>query len=160
MNPATDRYDSLFAAYAEFSRDRNGAFARRGKPLDWTLLKRQAHAESNFDPDALSPVGAEGLSQFMTATWQDWVAGKFGKAGPPPRKHVSPFDPEDAAWAQSDMMAWLLDFFGGDVRKALAGYNWGSGNVHKAVADHGDSWETALPKETHDYLAKILGGTT
>ena len=55
-----DRYDSLIKFYAE-----EAGF--NGK--DWLRFKAQIRAESNFDPDVISPVGAKGLAQFMDATW-------------------------------------------------------------------------------------------
>ena len=55
------------------------------------------------------------------------------------------------------MMAWLIGYWKGDVRRALASYNWGIGRVRKAVVGHGVGWEGQLPLETRDYLRKILG---
>lgn len=37
----------------------------------WKLLKAQLFQESRLDPDAISPVGARGLGQFMAPTWDD-----------------------------------------------------------------------------------------
>ena len=150
-----DRYNSLFQTYAAWDRTHDGAWVPRPTPLDWTLLKRQAQAESNLNPDAVSPVGAEGLSQFMRATFEEWAQKQF-KGPPPPSKHVSPFDPEDAIWAQADVMGWLLGVWKGDVRKALSSYNFGIGNVTRLIQAKGEAWETDLPAETQAYLAKIL----
>ncbi|MSP21476.1 MAG: hypothetical protein EXR66_00360 [Dehalococcoidia bacterium] len=46
---------------------------------------------------------------------------------------------------------------GGDVRKALASYNASLRTVQPLVAAHGTPWERALPAETKQYLAAILG---
>lgn len=156
MTP-TDRYDSLFACYAAWDRTHEGKWFERTVPVDWTLLKKQAQAESNLNPDAVSPVGAEGLTQFMRATFEEWMQKQF-KGVPPPSKHVNPFDPEDAIWAQADVMAWLLSVWKGDVRKALSSYNWGIGNVTRVIQAKGEAWESDLPAETKAYLAKILVG--
>lgn len=129
-----DRYDSLFRWYGS----RNG--------VDWTLLKAQVKAESNFDPDALSPVGAKGLSQFMDRTWAEWQDGIIGITDPPPDKHFNQFDPEDAIRAQAAMMAWLLRVTSNSVVKALAAYNFGIGHVLR-----GDPW----PAETLAYVDRI-----
>ncbi len=43
-------------------------------------------------------------------------------------------------------MAWLLKQFGGNTNKALAGYNFGIGNVKR-----GRKW----PKETRDYVGRV-----
>lgn len=155
MGPA-DRYDSLFTCYAAWRRHKGTlVWEPRVPPLDWQSLKRQALVESHLDPDAISPVGAQGLTQFMTATFAEWVKSEFMDT-PPPRYHVSIFDPEDAIWAQADVMAWLLAQFGGDLRKALAAYNAGIGTVSRLVKTRGDSWEAGLPKETQGYLEKNL----
>jgi membrane-bound lytic murein transglycosylase D len=119
-------------------------------------LKRQAIAESGLDPDAKSSVGAQGLSQFMAATWNDWLEQKWG-GPPPPNRYITPYDPEDGICAQADYMAWLLGVFDGDERKALASYNAGVGRVRTLIAMRGDFWEQGLPDETRGYLAKILG---
>lgn len=42
----------------------------------------------------------------------------------------------------------------GNVAQALAAYNAGSGTVDKAIADKGEGWVSAMPKETQDYVAK------
>jgi membrane-bound lytic murein transglycosylase D len=155
-----DRYDSLFQFYAAntyvIDKGKTVLWKVRAAPMDWTLLKRQAIAESGLDPDAKSPVNAQGLSQFMAATWNEWVERKW-HGRPPPNRYITPYDPEDAICAQADMMVWLLDVFEGDARKALASYNWGIGHVRTCVQVHGAFWATYLPEETSGYLAKILG---
>jgi soluble lytic murein transglycosylase-like protein len=78
-----DRYDSLFAVYAAWDRQRGAAWIPRTPPLDWRLLKRQAQAESDLNPDALSPVGAQGLVQSMQRTFDEWVKREFGGEPPP-----------------------------------------------------------------------------
>ena len=155
MHPR-DRYDSLIRFYAENNRKGDGPFVPRTPPVDWTLLKRQLIQESAADPDAVSRVGAMGLAQAMEATWNEWVRNEFG-GDPPPRRHVSAFDPEDAIHFQADFMGWLLGMFKGNVRQAVAAYNAGPGRVGRLVKEKGEAWEAALPDETIDYLHKILG---
>lgn len=46
--------------------------------------------------------------------------------------------------------------YGGDLAKMAAAYNWGPGNLDRALATHGDDWLRAAPQETRDYIAKIL----
>lgn len=128
----TDRYDSLIQWYAE------------ALQLDWRRLKRQMLAESGGDPRAVSRVGAEGLFQFMPATWAE-VA-----------KDADPYNPESSIKAGARYMADLLRAFGNDYRKALAAYNWGRGHVQHAVEKLGGMWETALPAETTAYLKRVL----
>jgi len=100
------------------------------------LLGAQLYAESNFNPFARSPAGAQGIAQFMPAT-----AAAMGLR--------NPFDAEAAIDAQAHLMRDLLRRFG-SVPLALAAYNAGPG----AVAACG-----CVPPypETRGYVARILG---
>ncbi len=100
-----------------------------------SLLAAQLMAESNFNPSAVSPAGAQGIAQFMPAT-----AASYGLR--------DPFDPIASIGAQARMMSGLLKQFG-SVELALAAYNAGPG----AVAACG-----CVPPypETQAYVARIL----
>ena len=100
------------------------------------LLAAQIYAESNFNPFARSPAGAQGIAQFMPGT-----ARALGLR--------NPFDPGQAIDAQAHLMRDLLRRFG-SVPLALAAYNAGPA----AVARCG-----CVPPyaETRAYVAKILG---
>jgi hypothetical protein len=100
------------------------------------LLAAQLYAESNFNPFARSPAGAQGIAQFMPGT-----AAAIGL--------LDPFDPEAAIDAQGHLMRDLLGRFG-SVPLALAADNAGPG----AVAACG-----CIPPypETRAYVARILG---
>lgn len=127
-----DRYDSLFRYYAERSAFEND---------DWLYFKAQAKAESAMDPRAKSPVGAQGLCQFMPATWKEWC-----KTGD------DPFNPEASISAQIRYMKWLIE----RVRywdKAFAAYNWGIGNMLRYQDLPG--WRSQLPDETKAYIVRI-----
>ena len=110
------------------------AAARHG--LSAALLAAQIMAESNFNPNAVSPVGAEGIAQFMPAT-----AEAYGLK--------DPFDPEASIDAQATMMGELISRFG-SIELALAAYNAGPGAVAGC---------TCVPPypETQAYVARILG---
>ena len=101
------------------------------------LLAAQLLAESNFNPFAVSPAGAQGIAQFMPGT-----ARAYGLA--------DPFDAPAAIDAQAHLMSVLLDQFGGSVPLALAAYNAGPAPVAacECVPDY---------PETQAYLARILG---
>lgn len=60
----SDKYDSII---------RKEVKRNFGPTFDWRWMKSQVAAESNFNPNAVSPVGARGLSQFMKATFSDVV---------------------------------------------------------------------------------------
>jgi hypothetical protein len=100
------------------------------------LLAAQLYAESNFNPFASSPAGAQGIAQFMPAT-----ARAYGLA--------DPFDADAGIDAQGRMMRDLLRQFG-SVPLALAAYNAGPGVVARCGC---------IPPypETRGYVARILG---
>lgn len=107
------------------------------------LLSSQAYIESHLNPKAISPRGAKGLMQLMDAT-----ARQYGV--------TDPFDPVQSAMAGAQYDAFLLKRYSGDVRKMLAAYNWGMGHMDKSIKAHGDQWESYAPRETKDYVAKII----
>lgn len=110
------------------------------------IFERQIAQESGFDPAVAlgqrkSSAGAEGIAQLMP----QYYAG------------VDRTDPQASLTAAAGSMRHYLDAFDGDVRKALASYNAGMGRVQQAVKAHGVNWERALPEETRQYLAGIVG---
>ena len=92
------------------------AGARNG--VDPVLLYAIMHRESSFHTGAVSPKGARGLMQLMPAT-----AARFGV------RNI--FDPAQNIEGGARYVRFLLDYFNGDVRLALAGYNAGEGAVSK-----------------------------
>ena len=84
------------------------------------LLAAQLYAESDFNPFARSPAGAQGIAQFMPGT-----AAAMGLARPVRRRR--------AINAQAHLMRDLLGRFG-SVPLALAAYNAGPGAVGPADA--------------------------
>jgi soluble lytic murein transglycosylase-like protein len=100
------------------------------------VLAAQLYAESNFNPFATSPAGAQGIAQFMPGT-----AAGYGLR--------NPFDPAAAIDAQAHLMHDLLRQFA-SVPLALAAYNAGPAPVAACgcVPDY---------PETQAYVAKILG---
>lgn len=100
------------------------------------LLHAVIRAESNYNPQAVSPQNAQGLTQLIPAT-----AKRFGV--------YDPFDPEQAIQGGAKYLRWLLDKFG-DTELALAGYNAGEGAVMK--------YGNKIPpyKETQAYVRKVI----
>lgn len=109
----------------------------------------QGWVESRFEADSVSPRGAAGLAQFMPSTWAWAIA-----MGWVPRD-AQPTDPAAAVLAQFRYMQFLEGLLG-SWRKALAGYNWGQGNVTRALHDHGVDWEQFIPRETFSYIQQCL----
>lgn len=92
------------------------AAARHG--IDPAFVRAVIHAESAFNPNALSNKGAQGLMQLMPAT-----AERFGVA--------DAFTPAQNIEGGTRYLAWLLQRFNGDPRLAAAGYNSGEGSVDR-----------------------------
>ena len=99
------------------------------------LLAGQLMAESNFDPNAGSAAGAQGIAQFMPGT-----AAAYGLR--------DPYDPVEAIDAQAHLMSDLLRQFG-DPSLALAAYNAGPAPVEACdcIPDY---------PETQAYVSRIL----
>lgn len=108
-----------------------------------SLLDAQYTAESSRGKFLKSHAGALGPLQFMPATWKEWGHGDVNNLS-------------DAMDAARRYDTFLLKRYGGDVRKSLAAYNWGMGNLDKSIKAHGDQWESYAPRETQDYIAKIV----
>lgn len=120
-----------------------------GGDIDDTLLAAQRYQESKFNPNAVSPAGAKGIAQFMPHVWE----GLQQQGVLPPG--AKPEHPRHSMNAQRFLMDRLYKRFG-DTEKALAAYNWGEGNLNKALKTYGDNWKSYLPSETSDYITKVL----
>ena len=121
-----------------------------GVPQDLIYL---AVAESGFQPQALNVrSGAGGMWQFMpTGAYGLTRNGWFDER----------FDPEKSSKAYAKYMKTLYDQFG-DWYLAMAAYDWGPGNIQRAVMRTGyaDFWElykrNMLPGETKNYVPGII----
>ena len=118
------------------------AAAQAGVPASLALA--QARQESSLNPNAYNPKsGATGLFQLEPPT-----AAMLGV--------TNPLDPAQSAAGGTSYLAQLYNRFGSwDL--ALAAYDWGPGNLSKAVATYGSSWLAHAPAETQNYVATILG---
>lgn len=86
--------------------------------VDEALVRAIIHAESAFNPNAVSKVGAQGLMQLMPAT-----AARFGV--------TDAFTPAANIDGGTGYLAWLSERFDGDLKKIAAGYNAGEGAVDR-----------------------------
>lgn len=115
------------------------------------LVKAVIRQESKGDSKAESSKGAQGLMQIMPATAKE-IASEMGL------KDYDIFDRETNQKMGEYYLKKMLKAFDGDVKLALAAYNWGIGNVKKAMKKHGDSWEAIkekAPQETKAYVRNI-----
>jgi soluble lytic murein transglycosylase-like protein len=103
--------------------------------LDPELVLAVVEAESNFNPNALSPKNAQGLMQLIPGT-----AERFGVA--------NVWDPEQNLRGGMAYLRWLLDHFDNDVKLALADYNAGEAAVarHRGITPY---------EETRAYVSRI-----
>lgn len=118
---------------SEFSDEVRAAVEVHG--VDEALVRAVMHAESWFNPGAVSHAGAQGLMQLMPAT-----QSRFGV--------VDPFDPLDNIFAGVAYLAELLADFDNDWELAVAAYNAGENAVRK----HGGIPPFA---ETREYVRRI-----
>jgi len=104
--------------------------------LDPDLINSVIHAESGFNPRAVSPKGAQGLMQLMPQT-----ASRLGV--------INSFDPGDNLEGGTRYLRQLLERYNFDLIKALAAYNAGPQRVEQY---HG------VPPyyETQAYVARII----
>ena len=124
--------------------------AEEGVPQDLIYL---AVAESGFQPQAINRRSRAG------GMWQFMPYGSYGLTRNP---YVDErFDPEKSTRAYARYMKFLYDQLG-DWYLAMAAYDWGAGNVQRAVqkTGYGDFWELykrkELPRETANYVPEIL----
>ncbi len=113
-----------------------GSAKARGLPVPF--LTRLIWRESAFRVGAVSPVGAQGVAQFMPGTARE-------------RGLADPFDPEQAIPHAAHLLADLNRQFG-NLGLAAAAYNGGPGRVSSWLAGTG-----GLPVETRNYVLAITG---
>lgn len=116
------------------------AEAAEAAALDAGFFARLIWQESLFDPDAVSPAGAQGIAQFMPGT-----AALRGLD--------DAFNPEKALRASALYLSDLSRGFG-NLGLAAAAYNGGEARLSRYLAEGGQ-----LPGETRAYVAKITGFT-
>ena len=123
---------------------------RRGMPTELALLP---FIESAFNPQAMSHARASGMWQFMPATGKDFEL----------RQNVFRDDRRDVLASTRAALDYLqkLNAVFGDWPLALAAYNWGQGNVQKALERNrraglpADYANLRMPIETREYVPKL-----
>ena len=123
---------------------------KRGMPTELALLP---FTESAFNPQAMSTAKASGMWQFVPATGRDYAL----------KQNVFRDDRRDvlaSTRAALDYLTRLNKEFG-DWQLSLAAYNWGEGNVRRAIARNQkaglptDYENLRMPDETRNYIPKL-----
>jgi Transglycosylase SLT domain len=107
-----------------------------------SLVPKIIQVESGGNPMAVSPKGAKGLMQIMPENY-------------PGLGITDPFDPKQNVQGGTKLLNQLYAKYQ-DKAYALAAYNWNPAAVDRWIAAGADP--AKLPKETRDYIGKILGG--
>ncbi|MEJ6006787.1 transglycosylase SLT domain-containing protein [Paucibacter sp. AS339] len=144
--------------YVQRMTDRGGRYLfhiieeveKRGMPTELALLP---FIESAFNPQAMSTAKASGMWQFVPATGRDFDL----------KQNIFRDDRRDvlaSTRAALDYLGRLHKMFG-DWHLALAAYNWGQGNVQKAITRNQkaglptDYESLKMPDETRYYVPKL-----
>ena len=123
---------------------------RRGMPTELALLP---FIESAFNPEAMSSARASGMWQFIPSTGRNFAL----------KQNVFRDDRRDVLASTRAALDYLQKLYGmfGDWQLALAAYNWGEGNVQRAVARNRaaglatDYDSLRMPGETQYYVPKL-----
>ncbi len=94
--------------------------------------------ESRFDPNAVSPAGAQGIAQFMPGTADM-------------RGLENAFNPSEALARSAEYLRFLADRFG-NLGLAAAAYNAGEGRISRFLSGQG-----YMPLETESYVRIVTG---
>ncbi|WP_119274314.1 transglycosylase SLT domain-containing protein [Taklimakanibacter deserti] len=133
-----------------------------GPPVERALVYGLSRQESEFDPKAGSPVGAQGLMQLMPGTAK-LVAKQYGLPYAPAKLTA---DPAYNVRLGAAHLGDLIQEFNGSYILTLAAYNAGPGRSRDWVEEHGDprsghvdpiDWVEMIPfTETRNYVQKVM----
>jgi membrane-bound lytic murein transglycosylase D len=125
---------------------------KRGMPTELALLPI---IESAFNPQAYSSANAAGMWQFVPGTGKDFNL----------KQNMFKDERRDVLASTDAALSYLQKLYGmfGDWQLALAAYNWGEGNVQKAVKKNQslgkptdfESLAYLMPAETRNYVPKL-----
>jgi len=121
--------------------------------VDVCVVFAVVKAESNFNENALSKKGAQGLMQIMPSTAK-YIAVKLGEDS----LDIDLFDAEINLRYGIWYISYLNKIFNGDLKLVAASYNAGEGNVRKWLAEFDNRLEISdIPfLETREYVEKVL----
>lgn len=143
VSEATAEADPSVAAVEEYLASRNTGLIReevavlartlvaeaRRHRLDLALVMAVMHVESRFHNFAISPAGAIGLMQILPSTGEEVAR----REGIPWHGSQTLLDPATNVRLGTAYLRELSDRYRGDLRAALAAYNWGPGHVDRRI---------------------------
>jgi membrane-bound lytic murein transglycosylase D len=125
---------------------------KRGMPTELALLPI---IESAFNPQAYSSANAAGMWQFVPGTGKDFKL----------KQNMFKDERRDVLASTDAALSYLQKLYGmfGDWQLALAAYNWGEGNVQRAIKKNQalgkptdfESLADLMPAETRNYVPKL-----
>jgi soluble lytic murein transglycosylase len=126
--------------------------------IDESLLYALIKTESGFDKNAVSSVGAKGLTQITPDTFS-WLQTKTGEK----YEEDALFDPEISVYYGAYFLDMLLEEFG-DTETALAAYHAGRGKVNEWLSDprispDGETLENIPFEDTAGYVKRVIKNT-
>ena len=136
-NKTTFCFGKNYKSFKKLSSQYDASIKKHGlaNGISVALIKAIITAESCFNPNAVSPKGAQGLMQLIPDT-----AKRFGVA--------DSFDPDANIRGGARYLKFLLKYFDDDLLDTIAAYNSGEGTVkkYKGIPPY---------KETRDYVSKV-----
>jgi len=160
-NDRVRKWEQFYLARPEYLQrmfDRGGRYlfhivedlSKRGMPTELALLP---FVESAFNPQAMSTAKASGMWQFIPGTGRDFSL----------KQNIFRDDRRDVLASTRAALDYLSGLHGmfNDWHLALAAYNWGQGNVQRAVARNerqglpGSYDQLRMPDETRNYVPKL-----
>lgn len=111
--------------------------------VDANLIRSIIKAESDFNPNCTSSVGAQGLMQLMPENSRYYGV-------------TDPYDIDQNINAGTQLLKQYLNMYNGDTQMALAAYNAGPGTLKtRGVTSSNHFYK--LPTETRNYVPKVMG---
>ena len=137
-------YDQIIAAAVSSA---NSAYPNAA--ITSAEIKGIIQQESNFNPAAHNTLGEDsrGLMQLNYDYFKPNGEGYY--------QVVDSYNPTQNIQAGTMHYARLVSQYGGNRPKALAAYNWGEGDLNRALGRNGERWYDGIPADTRAYIQSV-----